>query len=178
MEEVVKKVGNRYKIQKTCSECQNDFFVRRAWCEKQKFCSQKCSAISRARESTQEVSCAYCNKVFRKALTRLNTKSGLHFCSRVHKDLAQRIGGIKEIQPSHYGTVNTNYREVAFRNNKAECVRCGYDKYTNVLVVHHIDRDRTNNVLENLEILCPNCHAEEHYKAEDGVWTKSRNGGI
>jgi hypothetical protein len=25
--------------------------------------------------------------------------------------------------------------------------------------LHHIDGDNTNNVLENLQILCPNCHA-------------------
>jgi 5-methylcytosine-specific restriction endonuclease McrA len=27
------------------------------------------------------------------------------------------------------------------------------------LEVHHIDGDRTNNSLENLQLLCPNCHS-------------------
>lgn len=27
------------------------------------------------------------------------------------------------------------------------------------LELHHIDGDRTNNLLENLQLLCPNCHA-------------------
>ena len=27
------------------------------------------------------------------------------------------------------------------------------------LEVHHIDGDRTNNSLENLQLVCPNCHA-------------------
>lgn len=27
------------------------------------------------------------------------------------------------------------------------------------LEIHHVDGDRTNNSLENLELLCPNCHA-------------------
>lgn len=43
-----------------------------------------------------------------------------------------------------------------------KCERCGYDLYE-ILHVHHIDRNRDNNVLNNLELLCPNCHAKEHY---------------
>ena len=28
------------------------------------------------------------------------------------------------------------------------------------LEVHHLDGDRTNNSLENLQLLCPNCHSQ------------------
>lgn len=31
------------------------------------------------------------------------------------------------------------------------------------LHIHHKDEDRTNNKIENLEYLCPNCHSIEHY---------------
>jgi len=40
-----------------------------------------------------------------------------------------------------------------------QCVQCGYAKVT-ILQIHHKDRDQTNNKLTNLELLCPNCHAE------------------
>lgn len=43
-----------------------------------------------------------------------------------------------------------------------KCERCNYDKYQ-ILQVHHKDRDRRNNELQNLELICPNCHAEEHF---------------
>lgn len=46
------------------------------------------------------------------------------------------------------------------RGNK--CEKCGYAKYE-ILHVHHIDRNRNNNNLENLALVCPNCHYEEHY---------------
>ena len=44
------------------------------------------------------------------------------------------------------------------------CERCGWheiNQYTNVvpLQIHHIDGDCTNNRLENLQLLCPNCHS-------------------
>ena len=43
-----------------------------------------------------------------------------------------------------------------------KCERCGYDKYE-ILQVHHKDRNPSHNDLINLELICPNCHFEEHY---------------
>lgn len=43
-----------------------------------------------------------------------------------------------------------------------KCERCGNTHWLNEkikLQVHHKDGDRTNNLLENLELLCLNCHA-------------------
>jgi 5-methylcytosine-specific restriction endonuclease McrA len=46
----------------------------------------------------------------------------------------------------------------------AKCQTCGWAKInpsTDKVPVqlHHIDGDDTNNVLENVELLCPNCHS-------------------
>jgi 5-methylcytosine-specific restriction endonuclease McrA len=45
-----------------------------------------------------------------------------------------------------------------------KCERCGYDKEPQILGVHHKDRNRNNNGLSNLEVLCPMCHSLEHRK--------------
>lgn len=42
------------------------------------------------------------------------------------------------------------------------CSICGYDRYQQALVVHHIDMNRRNNQKENLLILCCNCHSVLH----------------
>lgn len=42
------------------------------------------------------------------------------------------------------------------------CEKCDYAK-VEILHVHHRDRDRNNNDPSNLELICPNCHYEEHY---------------
>lgn len=56
----------------------------------------------------------------------------------------------------------------------AVCERCGFSKFE-ILVIHHIDRDRVNNNLDNLELICPNCHSEEHLKNKNLM--KSRKFG-
>ncbi len=48
------------------------------------------------------------------------------------------------------------------------CERCGivqwFDQPIN-LEVHHLDGDRTNNKLTNLQLVCPNCHSyTNHYR--------------
>lgn len=44
-----------------------------------------------------------------------------------------------------------------------KCERCGITEWmgeSTPLELHHIDGDRFNNELSNLQILCPNCHSQ------------------
>ena len=50
---------------------------------------------------------------------------------------------------------------VALRGHKCEC--CGLSEWNNkpiTLEIHHKDGDHLNNVLDNLQLLCPNCHSQ------------------
>ena len=147
---------------KNCEFCKSDFKCKRS---DRRFCSRACSN-ARGKNVNSNVECATCGKIFHKSLSAINkSKSGLFFCSRKHKIEAQRIGGIREIMPSHYGDTLSDYRSIAFRNYPQKCNQCGYNKYPEVLVVHHIDLNHNNNDLSNLEILCPTHHGEVHFKA-------------
>lgn len=45
---------------------------------------------------------------------------------------------------------------------EAKCERCGLDSWQGepiALELHHIDGNHYNNVFDNLQILCPNCHS-------------------
>ena len=51
-----------------------------------------------------------------------------------------------------------------FEKNNNSCQNCGWGKINEYsgnipLQIHHIDGDCTNNKEENLQLLCPNCHA-------------------
>lgn len=168
-------------VTKTCLNCNTEFeaLLREVKRGNGKFCCRSCSSKYAARQRAEakplNCECAYCGKKFYRNPTKKRaSKSGLYFCCREHKDLAQRLeAGITEIQPDHYGSESSrSYRKKAFRILPSRCNRCGYSEVPEVLQVHHIDRDRSNNQVENLEILCPTCHEVEHFQAGDGRWSK------
>lgn len=145
-----------------------------------KYCSRKCFGASpvviRRKPKMTILICAFCDAEFSRRLSRVRedgSKSGLRFCSRVCKEKAQSLdGGLKEIQPDHYGTAKEEYRyrEKAFSFYPKECTKCGYKEVVEVLQVHHKDRDRTNGDIANLEVLCPTCHMVEHFRTKSGFW--------
>ena len=52
---------------------------------------------------------------------------------------------------------------VDFNIKTYTCEICGINKWQNKdirLELHHIDGNRQNNKIENLQILCPNCHSQ------------------
>lgn len=65
---------------------------------------------------------------------------------------------------------------VNLRGRKCEC--CGNEFWQNhpiPLEVHHIDGNNLNNILDNLQILCPNCHAfTENYRGKNILQKEKR----
>lgn len=128
----------------------------------------KCPKCSEEQSQKQKldirtkVKCAYCGKEFLRLNSKLNnSKSGLYFCSRECKDTAQSLksgDNFKSLRPEHYGSLFGDYRKLAFKNYPHKCAVCGYDEDERILQVHHKDENREHNNLENLIILCPNCH--------------------
>lgn len=59
---------------------------------------------------------------------------------------------------------------IYLRGNKCEC--CGTETWLNkpiTLEVHHIDNNKSNNLDDNLQLLCPNCHSYTE------SWRKPKN---
>ena len=58
---------------------------------------------------------------------------------------------------------------IKFRGHKCEC--CGLSEWNNLPInfeLHHIDGNRTNHSLENLLLICPNCHSQtETFRAKN-----------
>lgn len=147
---------------KKCLHCgKTGYYVLSDW-KTRKFCSVKCKNTWRTEQNLAQLQCTYCGKQFKRKKSKLaNSKSGLYFCCRKHKDLSQRIGGT--IVPKHYGS-GTSYavsRRIGKEAHGTACSTCGY--YDNIcsgiVEFHHIDGNRNNNDPENLLPLCPTCHA-------------------
>lgn len=156
-----------------CKGCEEVFLAPKH--VNRRYCCNGCSKISR-KEAQVPVVCARCGKDFiKKPSSMKNSKSGYRFCSRACKDEGQRIGSaLQGMRPKHYSDGRSSYRVIAKRGLPLECNRCKWKTVPAVLKVHHKDRNRKNNSLVNLEILCPNCHDIEHFMMGDGVYTGSR----
>jgi hypothetical protein len=157
-----------------CIHCNIKFIARVDRLERSKYCSVKCKKQAVSIKKSTEVSCSNCDCKFRKKNSSLiNSKSGLYFCTRECKDKAQKLGGIKEIMPPHYGTaIDRNYQYLIENTNNPICCGCNENK-PYLLCVHHIDGNHENDIIENLEIVCFNCHVKRHLKIIDGKWSYS-----
>lgn len=65
---------------------------------------------------------------------------------------------------------------IALRGYKCEC--CGNEEWQGQpipLEIHHLDGNNMNNLLENLQLLCPNCHAQtENFRNKNKIPEQKR----
>ena len=174
-------------IETKCQQCGNIFLA----CAKElkrgnsKFCSLSCSSKSHKKNPEPNCACAYCgSRFYRSKSKQINTRNGFSFCDRKCKENAQRLDSdnpVEAIRPKHFGKGDgsTTYRKSYIARDQLSnwaCDRCGYDEIPEIIQLHHKDRNRANNITENIEKLCPTCHIAEHYNAKDGMY-KHKNKG-
>jgi len=159
----------RAAIELTCEFCKELFLTRQGG-KLKRFCSSDCWNKAKVNNAQVEVTCAFCSKTFLKKKSLLkNSKSGLRFCNATCKCNAQKLGGITEIMPFHYGAGDGRYSCRNIIQEGSECVDCKENRLY-YLVIHHVDGDRSNNDVINLEIVCAKCHTKRHLKNVDGKW--------
>ena len=141
----------------TCKMCGTSIYRRPMQIDRgDVFCSQACFGKS-CRKSKR---CPVCG-------TELVNRRNLKTCSRVCANKLRK--GAKYTGVARKDKVKTarllKNRLVQERGEK--CERCGYPN-THILVIHHkVQRcyGGTDD-LDNLELICPNCHAEIHYDVD------------
>lgn len=164
-----------------CKVCDNHFYRKYPRGGQRKiYCSKKCRYSDMKQYEKQ---CKTCGKIFKAILLQKNKKycslaciqrypcqlcgkiitgrktfqSGdKKFCGRscsafVNRTLASKL----QYMPNGFARSIQDHGKII-------CNRCGIDDIQ-LLVVHHIDRDRKNNKTENLETLCANCHHKIHW---------------
>jgi len=134
------------------------------------------------------VECLYCGKEFYACMSRIKRGGGKYCsisCSTTHRNLTNNPShrpevrakisinhaDVKGVKNPMYGRIGKNapsyidgrkklgggYRGKALANNCCICSLCGE---TNIkkLDIHHKDKNRKNNKLSNLQIVCSRCH--------------------
>lgn len=137
------------KRKRNCDHCKIEYITR---VEHSKYCSAKCRDKYRpdrqpkGHKKQETILCKFCGEEFFDKARRLSAQ----FCSK-------QCSGMFTI-----ATGKMNYVTKALIHYPNICNRCGIDDDM-VLCVHHIDHNRKNNDIKNLEVICANCHHKHHF---------------
>lgn len=156
-----------------CSCCGKVFNKKPSRVGTVNYCSMAC--VNASKFTGVNKPCDHCGKMmYVKNSSSSRSLSGNNFCSRSCATAANNTAyRSKEGHPLWAGGA-TKYRALAFSELPRKCARCDYAEVVDILQVHHKDRDRRNNAVDNLELLCPTCHVLEHFNAKDGWFTPTK----
>jgi len=159
--------------------------------EKRKFCSKSCSAsignkkypkrnnenfVTDDGKYDPNKRCLYDEKILNNCRNCNNKTSNNKFCSIKCQKLYITRERLLEIEqniynPPSFQTGANWYKRYLIIKQGNKCMKCGWCEIHSVtkkvpIELNHIDGNSENNELENLELLCPNCHSLTHnYKA-------------
>ena len=124
------------------------------------YCSKKCQDLDKI--TSEIINCAICGKKTTKVQAEIKrSKSGKLFCSKHCATIFNNTMYKSGINHPNYKNGDKSYRDLAFALKEVKCEMCDYCN-KDILQVHHKDKNRKNNAIDNLEILCPTHHWEKH----------------
>ncbi len=139
-----------------CAVCNKDIYRRPAEIALSKifYCSHECKGKSQQKLHK----CAVCDNMI---LARKNKKTCSRACANKQK-VGMKYKTDRRVKDKVKDLEALRNRVIALHGNA--CVRCGYNKYP-ILHIHHIVEKSKGGLddINNLELICPLCHAEEHY---------------
>jgi 5-methylcytosine-specific restriction endonuclease McrA len=143
-------------IKRICRNCQKLFEV---WPYQIKdgggnYCSSKCLAIGKWKHPTERM-IRHIRKAQRIAWKK---RIGMKHTKKTKKLISDNRKGkaLKEKNSRWNGGIGSYRKYIKIE----KCEGCGSKQ--KLLYVHHKDKNRHNNLLENLKVLCPKCHYKEH----------------
>lgn len=148
---------NPSKEIRNCKNCSKQFET--TILNEKTFCNQSCSAIynNKKRPKIKNTKfCLNCNK-------ELNKQK--KFCSCKCQAQNKRNLVFKKIENgTHMCVDNYSLRNYLIEKHGAKCMKCGWMEVNTVsglvpIQLDHIDGNSDNNKLDNLRLLCPNCHS-------------------
>lgn len=138
-----------------CSVCNKGMYRRPNQIEKgEVFCSSKCS---NTRFKKDDILCVVCSSVIER---RKRAKTCSRKCSNVHRTgTSYKLG-----RPKDNVVRARELKDHLLGIRDKKCNRCDFS-VIEVIHVHHIiekSKGGTDDI-DNLELLCPNCHALHHH---------------
>lgn len=137
-----------------CLNC-NSIFVKQS-SSKRKFCTQSCATIFNNKKKKKNSTCKEC---------RNEIKFHKVYCNNECQQKFQRKLIFEKIEKGIHATVGSKiFKTYLIEKFGEQCMKCSWkdkNEYSNKIPVelHHIDCNPDNNKINNLQLLCPNCHS-------------------
>jgi len=147
-------------IDKICPVCNTIYQVNRNHKYQKTVCSKSCSHSFYVRRKTVRVKtfiCQTCGKEDKRLYGSSNK-----FCSVACKTTYNQQDVINRFYRGEIHDRHTLRRALKAERgyNCSQCSISDWNKKPITLQVNHIDGNCTNNMPENLELICPNCHSQ------------------
>jgi len=165
-------------VSKTCPGCKKIFdlppHVARVWKHCNHSCASSVSLVGILKSPREKRECPVCGTIYTR--TEKEALAGRKAtCSKKCGFEATRKSKI--INPNGNPRTRKPQRRKAFESRQ-KCDHCGYGEILDLLVIHHVDHDTFNGDPKNILLLCPMCHALEHYRLKTGWFTQTKHGFI
>ena len=134
-------------------------------------------------EKDKEYFCLNCGKKIENPYGSKTNKFCSIECRKefVQKEYIERWKNGKESGLKGKYALSERIRQYLLEKTNFKCEKCGFEgvnPYTNnsILQIHHMDGDSSNNHEDNLQVLCPNCHAmTDNFGSRNKNATKGRS---
>lgn len=160
---------NEYNKNPVLCKCCSKTLTLEQVSNKSIYCSRSCSAkinnSKRVRKNI-ELTCLYCNKKY-----KTSKNSTGKYCSTQCSASYRKNQKIKDWLNGKHTPSCSAIRRYLKELKEYKCEICNLSVWNNLpipLEVDHKDGNHKNNQLDNLRLLCPNCHAQTPtYKAKN-----------
>jgi uncharacterized protein YwgA len=141
------------KIKVPCLSCGSD--IDTTIFSEKKFCNNSCAAIYNNKLRKTINYCANCK-------TEISIRN--KYCSKDCETTHHRDEYFKRIESGDITLSDKQYKKYLIHKYGDKCMECGWceiNPVTNKIPIQleHIDGNSENNNLNNLKLLCPNCHS-------------------
>jgi len=152
------KSYNRNNITNNCLYCGN--IIETTVSKNKRFCTKSCSASYNNKKRKKKNFCKNCSNL-------INSKN--IYCNNTCQNEYQRKQIFKKIESNEFYLENKEteskwLKRYLIENDGEKCIKCGWNKINPItgnvpIQINHKDGNMENNILNNVELLCPNCHS-------------------
>lgn len=154
----LQKLGYKYRdgqiVTINCLNCNSE--IKSTLSNERKFCNNSCSATYNNKLRVEEKLCLNCN------INKVNSHNNC--CSKECAFELKRSRYFTLIENGDTSLSEKMYKKYLIHKHGEKCMECGWcevNPYSKKIPIQleHMDGNSDNNSLNNLKLLCPNCHS-------------------